>query len=87
MPVLAKFNGIVIRMLTDPTFGVRVHAFYGDSELVVGLRPHRKISSEVPAWVEVWVLDWVRQHERELLPLAVHELRHHLSFTDSRQAA
>ncbi len=48
-------------MLMDRTFGVRLHAFYGDSEVVVGLNPVRLITSEVPAWV----LNWVCLHEPE----------------------
>ena len=51
MPVLSKFNGIVIRMLLDRTFGMRLHAFYGDTELVIGLNPPRVIQGDVPAWV------------------------------------
>jgi len=68
MPVLAKFNGIVIRLLLAQTFGVRLHAFYGDAELVIGLNPLRIISSEVPHWVEAWVMNWVSQHEYEFAP-------------------
>jgi hypothetical protein len=85
MPVLAKFNGIVLRMLVDPTFGIRVHAFYGDSELIVGLDPRRLIMSEVPAWVEAWVLDWVKQHEGELRPLVGRAARS--AFAASQLAA
>ena len=69
MPVPAKSNGIVLRMLIGQTIGVRLNAVYGDAELVVGLNPVRLIMSEAPAWVEAWVMDWVRRHEKELLPL------------------
>lgn len=68
MPVLAKFRGIVIRMLIDRTFGKRLHAFYGDSELVVALDPVRVIQGDVPAWVEDQVLQWARQYQRRILP-------------------
>lgn len=68
MTVLAKFDGIVIRLLLDRTFGVRLHAFYGYSELVIGLNPVRLLTSEVPAWVEAWVLGWVREHQWEFSP-------------------
>jgi hypothetical protein len=60
-------------MLFDRTFGIRLHAFYGDSELVVGLNPVRVIQSEVPAWVEAWVLNWVKYHQNEFLPPRGHE--------------
>jgi hypothetical protein len=67
MPVLAKFAGIVIRLLIDRTFGTRVHAFYGDTELVIGLAPLRVIQGDAPVWVRDWVLWWVEHHPRELL--------------------
>jgi len=67
MPVLAKFCGIVIRVLIDQTFGTHFHAFYGDSELVIGLNPLRVIQGEAPPWVRQWALDWVKHHQSELL--------------------
>lgn len=66
MPVLAKFYGIVIRMLTDQTFGTHFHAFYGDSELVIGLNPLRVIQGEAPPWVQEWALDWVKHYQHDL---------------------
>jgi hypothetical protein len=70
MPVLSKLHGIIIRMLVDRTFGIHLHAFYGDCEMVVGLNPVRVIQGEVPSWVEQWVLDWIRRHTAELAILA-----------------
>jgi hypothetical protein len=67
MPVLAKFHGIVIRLLYDRTFGIRLHAFYGDAELVIGLKPLKIIQGDAPDWVRDWALDWARQHEAELV--------------------
>jgi hypothetical protein len=69
MPVLAKFYGIVIRKLIDRTFGTRLHAIYGDSELVIGLNPVRVIQGDVPQWVREWSMNWVQTHEDELLPI------------------
>lgn len=66
MPVLSKFNGIVIRMLLDRTFGMRLHAFYGDTELVIGLNPVRAIQGDVPAWVRDRALEWAAQHAKQL---------------------
>jgi hypothetical protein len=63
MPVLAKANGIVMRMLIDQTFGTHFHAFYGDSELVIGLNPLRVIQGEAPPWVREWALDWVGHYQ------------------------
>ena len=66
MPVLAKFRGIVIRMLVDRTFGTHLHAFYGDSEMVVNLDPLHILESEVPPWVEAWVMNWIDNNYWEL---------------------
>lgn len=66
MPVLSKFNGIVIWMLLDRTFGMRLHAFYGDTELVIGLNPVRVIQGDVPAWVRDRALEWAAQYEKQL---------------------
>ena len=65
MPVLSKFDGIVIRMLIDRTFGMRLHAIYGDTELVMGLNPLRVIQGDVPSWVQEQTLDWATQHEEQ----------------------
>ena len=67
MPVLAKSCGIVMRILIDRTFGTHVHAFFGDSELVIGLNPLRVIQGDVPIWVRDWALDWVKRHRHQLL--------------------
>ncbi len=64
--MLAKFSGIVIRMLSDQTFGTHFHVFYGDCELVIGLNPLRVIQGEAPAWVQDLALQWVGQHQHGL---------------------
>ncbi len=66
MPVLAKFYGIVIRVLFHRTFGIHVHAIYGDAEMVIALNPTRVIQGEVPDWVKVCALSWVRDHLKEI---------------------
>jgi len=53
-------------MLIDRTLGMRLHAFYGDTELVIGLNPLRVIQGDVPAWVQNRALAWARQHQEEL---------------------
>jgi Domain of unknown function (DUF4160) len=85
MPVLAKFCGIVIRMLFDQTFGTHFHAFYGDSELVIGLNPLRVIQGEAPPWVRDWALDWVGHYQRELR--SAQTINVDLARPISRQAA
>src|SRR5208282_5862994 len=67
MPVIAKFCGIVLRLLIDRTFGTHVHAFYGDFELVIGLNPLRVIQGDAPSWVREWALWWLGWHQSELL--------------------
>ena len=67
MPVIAKFYGIIIRMLCTQTLGERIHAFYGDSELVVGLCPLRIIQGDAPQGVRELVLRWAELHQAELL--------------------
>lgn len=67
MPVIARFCGIVIRMLCLSAFGVRLHAFYGDAEMVVDLRDLRIVTAEVPPHVQELVLEWARRHQSELL--------------------
>jgi len=65
MPVLSKFDGIVIRMLIDRTFGTRLHAIYGDTELVMGVNPLRIIQGDVPLWVQDRALDWAAHHREQ----------------------
>ncbi len=66
MPVLARYSGIVIRMLSDRTFGTHFHVFYGPCELVVGLNPLHVIQGEAPQWVRDWALNWISQHQISL---------------------
>jgi hypothetical protein len=67
MPVISKFYGIVIRMLVIRPFIAHFHAFYGNSELVVGLSPVRVIQGDAPRRVRDMVIEWATQHQRELL--------------------
>jgi hypothetical protein len=65
MPVLAKCYGVVIRFIYDGVLGTRLHASYGDLELVVALKPLRVVQGDVPEWVRDFVLGWARQHYAE----------------------
>ncbi len=67
MPVLAKFCGIVIRLLSVTVFGPRLHAFYGDDELVLDLDDLRVVSGRVPERIGRMILAWARQHRAEIL--------------------
>ncbi len=66
MPVIAKFCGIVIRLLTLRSFGNRIHAFYGDEELVLDLDEMRIVSGHLPDRVLRMVMAWARQHRDEI---------------------
>ena len=67
MPVIARFYGIVIRMLSLLTFGVRLHAFHGDGEMVVDLKTLRVIEGTLPEAIRELVLAWIGLHQKELL--------------------
>jgi hypothetical protein len=67
MPVIARFCGIVIRLLCLRSFGPRLHAFHGDSEMVVDLTTLRIIDADVPEAVKCIVMAWASDHQREVL--------------------
>jgi hypothetical protein len=67
MPVISRFRGIVIRMLFVRQLGARIHAFYGDSELILTLWPLKIIQGDAPTSVRDVVLKWAALHQGELL--------------------
>ncbi len=67
MPVLSKFYGVVIRMVFIQPYGAHFHAFYDNSELVVGIDPLRIIQGEAPSRVRAMVLEWAASHQPELM--------------------
>ena len=67
MPVIAKFYGVVIRMLFLRSMEARFHAFYGNTELVVGISPLRIIQGEAPNWIVALVLAWAASRQAKLL--------------------
>jgi hypothetical protein len=67
MPVLSKFYGIVIRMLVVRSVTARLHAIYGDTELVVAVDPVRIIQGEAPHRMRDMVIEWATQHQQELI--------------------
>jgi Domain of unknown function (DUF4160) len=67
MPVVAKFCGIVIRLLCLRLVGMRLHAFYGDSEMVLDLKSLRIIQDAVSEPERRMVMAWARAHQRELM--------------------
>jgi len=67
MPVISRFYGIVIRMWFIRPFVAHFHAFYQDSELVVGINPLKILQGEAPRRVHAMVMEWATQHQPELL--------------------
>lgn len=67
MPVIARFGGIIIRLLCLGTFGHRLHAFHGNDELVVDLDGLRIVNGSAPDRISRQVLAWARQHRYEIL--------------------
>ncbi len=67
MAVLAKLDGIVIRLVIDRTFGVHLHAFQGEAEMVMGLNPVRVIQGDLPVEARECALNWAIAHERSVL--------------------
>lgn len=67
MPVLAKFCGIVIRLLSLRPMGPRLHAFYGDHEMVLDLDEIRVVSGMLPDRASRMAIAWARQHREEIL--------------------
>ncbi|MBK9138460.1 MAG: DUF4160 domain-containing protein [Verrucomicrobia bacterium] len=67
MPVLAKFYGVVVRMLFAPLLGAHFYAIYGDHELVVRIGTLKIIQGDAPEDIKRLVLAWARRHQTELL--------------------
>jgi hypothetical protein len=67
MPVLAKSDGIVIRLLFGRSLGACLRASCGQSDLVVSLCPLDIIEGDAPPEVCQLVLAWAAQHQQELL--------------------
>ncbi len=67
MPVLARFYGIVIRLICLRQLGTRLHAFYEGAELVMDVQTLKVIQGDVPQRVRDMVVEWARAHYQELL--------------------
>jgi hypothetical protein len=67
MPVIAKFYGVVVRLLCLRSLGSRIHAFYGDSEMVIDLATLRVLENNLPDTVKWMVLAWAREHRGEIM--------------------
>jgi len=54
-------------MLCARTLSARIHAICGSNELVVDIEKLRIVGGSAPDRVRNLVLDWVSQHQKELL--------------------
>ena len=67
MPEISRFFGIVIRMWWDDHNPPHFHAFYQGFEAVYDIEKGDKIEGSFPRKQEKIVVDWSRQHTKELL--------------------
>jgi hypothetical protein len=70
MPIVGKLGRIVMRLVYSRMFGTRLHAIYGETEMVLSLWPLRVIQGEAPEWVQQQVLAWASTHHAQLLAAA-----------------
>lgn len=70
MPVVSKFYGIVIRLLTLRGLKPRVSAIYQDQEMVVDVESLRVVGGEGPERMRTLVVEWIIQNRAELMRAA-----------------
>lgn len=80
MPVIATVRGIIIRLLSLPLLGNRLHAFHGDTELVIDLDNLRVLSGSAPAGIHDIVMEWARRNRWDILR-SLHRRRMHAART------
>jgi len=56
-------------MLGARALGARIHAFFGEWELVLSVQPLRVVNGDAPAEVRLLVLAWAACHQSQLLSL------------------
>jgi hypothetical protein len=66
MPTIAAVDGVTIRMFYDDHAPPHFHAITGGQEALVAIRTLDVIRGSLPAAIERRVLEWARQHQREL---------------------
>ena len=65
-PEICRFYGIVIRMYWNEHRPPHFHAEYGGREAVVTINSLRVEEGRLPPRAERMVLEWAKQHRREL---------------------
>ncbi len=66
MPELCRFFGIIIRMFADDHNPPHIHAFYGDGQMEVAIRPIRVLKGALPHRARSMVIEWTGLHQVEL---------------------
>ena len=66
MPAIAKFHGIMVRLMKLPYRGLAIYANRGEDEVVMDAGSLRVISGSAPARVVELVLQWAQAHDTHL---------------------
>ena len=71
MPVISRFNGIVIRMyfLSSEHNPPHIHAIYGDQIAAIDFQKNEVIEGDLPLRVLQLLLKWTSLHRNELLKI------------------
>lgn len=71
MPVISRFNGIVIRMyfLTSEHNPPHLHAIYGDDVAAIDFQTDKILDGYLPPKTMGLVLQWISLHRDELLQI------------------
>ena len=71
MPVISRFNGIVIRMyfLTSEHNPPHLHAIYGDDVAAIDFQTDEILDGCLPPKVLDLVLEWISLYRKELLQI------------------
>lgn len=69
MPILARLDGIAIRMYfqQEEHNPPHVHAIYGDNMIAVDIRTGKTLDGSFPQKSKTLVEQWVLKHQAELL--------------------
>ncbi|SFN75019.1 protein of unknown function [Pseudobutyrivibrio sp. JW11] len=71
MPVISRFNGIVIRMYfrSSEHNPPHLHAIYGEDIAAIDLRTYELLEGELPPKIMSLVLQWMSVNRDELLEI------------------
>lgn len=67
MPEVSRFFGIIIRMYFDDHPPPHFHAYYGEHEALVSIRPIVVIQGSLPRRAQSMVIEWAAIHQSELM--------------------